>query len=174
MLRSFRINRQRYGCAVHLLETVLKFRSEQLTTIACSGPNAAVKGESFRKFRAAGFTTRLYSDIVDLSEKDYHRVADECMDELHDKIEVFLDDLGDSSYEVEYGMGVLTVKLGDKGTYVINKQTPNRQIWLSSPVSGPFRYDPIHGDWVYRRDSHKLHDKLEAELSELTGAYFRF
>ena len=31
--------------------------------------------------------------------------------------------------------GVITVKLGDDlGTYVINKQTPNKQIWLSSPV----------------------------------------
>jgi hypothetical protein len=30
--------------------------------------------------------------------------------------------------------GVLTVKLGKHGTYVINKQTPNRQIWLSSPI----------------------------------------
>lgn len=30
--------------------------------------------------------------------------------------------------------GVLTIKLGgDLGTYVINKQTPNKQIWLSSP-----------------------------------------
>lgn len=37
--------------------------------------------------------------------------------------------------------GVLTVALGDLGTYVINKQTPNRQIWMSSPVSGPMRYD---------------------------------
>jgi hypothetical protein len=31
--------------------------------------------------------------------------------------------------------GVLTVALGgEKGTFVVNKQTPNRQIWLSSPV----------------------------------------
>ena len=37
--------------------------------------------------------------------------------------------------------GVLTVRLGELGTYVINKQTPNRQIWMSSPVSGPMRYD---------------------------------
>ena len=29
---------------------------------------------------------------------------------------------------------VLTLKLGCLGTYVLNKQTPNRQIWLSSPV----------------------------------------
>ena len=34
--------------------------------------------------------------------------------------------------------GVLTVSLGaSAGTYVINKQTPNKQIWLSSPT----RYD---------------------------------
>ena len=26
------------------------------------------------------------------------------------------------------------MKLGDKGTYVINKQAPNQQIWMSSPV----------------------------------------
>ena len=38
--------------------------------------------------------------------------------------------------------GVLTVNLGgEQGIYVINKQTPNRQIWLSSPLSGPKRLD---------------------------------
>jgi frataxin len=85
--------------------------------------------------------------------------------------------------------GVLTVKLGQHGTYVINKQTPNRQIWLSSPVSGPFRYDhrpPIaadgegaaaaasaasspEGSWIYARDSHGLEAKLERELEGLIG-----
>jgi len=30
--------------------------------------------------------------------------------------------------------GVLTIKLGGKGTYVINKQSPNQQLWFSSPI----------------------------------------
>ena len=31
--------------------------------------------------------------------------------------------------------GVLTIRLGgDRGTFVVNKQTPNRQVWLASPV----------------------------------------
>lgn len=30
--------------------------------------------------------------------------------------------------------GVLTVRLGAKGTYVINKQAPNLQVWWSSPI----------------------------------------
>ena len=36
------------------------------------------------------------------------------------------------------------------GTFVINKQTPNKQIWLSSPFSGPKRYayDAAADQWV--------------------------
>lgn len=42
-------------------------------------------------------------------------------------------------------MGVLTVRMGPKGTYVINKQTPARQIWLSSPVRYGFGFQyPLH------------------------------
>jgi frataxin len=66
--------------------------------------------------------------------------------------------------------GVLTVKLGSHGTYVINKQTPNRQIWLSSPLTGPFRYDWHKGHWVYHRDGRELLSQLQKELQELLGA----
>ncbi len=38
-----------------------------------------------------------------------------------------------------------------------------------TPRSGPFRYDYTDGAWVYRRDGHALHAKLEAELEALTG-----
>lgn len=66
--------------------------------------------------------------------------------------------------------GVLTVSLGQHGTYVLNKQAPNRQIWSSSPVSGPVRYDWVDGHWVYKRDGHELFERLSNELSDLLGA----
>lgn len=66
--------------------------------------------------------------------------------------------------------GVLTVKLGSHGTFVINKQTPNKQIWLSSPVSGPFRYDYHEGKWVYHRDGRELLTQLEREFNSLLGS----
>lgn len=63
------------------------------------------------------------------------------------------------------------------GTYIINKQPPNKQIWLSSPQSGPKRYDwVLHGeamdqkegggvgDWIYLRDGTSLTDLLRKEL----------
>jgi frataxin len=50
--------------------------------------------------------------------------------------------------------GVLTF-VTPRGTYVINKQPPNRQIWLSSPIAGPiqFAYDKGTGEWVDIRGS---------------------
>lgn len=62
---------------------------------------------------------------------------------------------------------MLTILLGKKGTYVINKQTPNRQIWLSSPISGPKRYDYHDGRWIYRHDGQELKTLLETELEQL-------
>lgn len=64
--------------------------------------------------------------------------------------------------------GVLTVNLGTPhGTYVINRQTPNRQIWLSSPTSGPKRYDYVDGKWIYKHDGVSLHQQLQNELEQI-------
>jgi len=35
----------------------------------------------------------------------------------------------------------LNINLGKHGFWVINKQAPNQQIWWSSPISGPRRYE---------------------------------
>jgi frataxin len=60
---------------------------------------------------------------------------------------------------------------------VLNKQPPNKQIWLSSPISGPKRFDWViaqegmnskegsgQGDWVYMRDGSSLTEILRKEL----------
>ena len=72
--------------------------------------------------------------------------------------------------------GVLSITLPPSGTYIINKQPPNKQIWLSSPISGPKRYDWVlvgegmeekegggEGSWVYLRDGSSLTDLLRKE-----------
>ena len=63
------------------------------------------------------------------------------------------------------------------GKYVINKQPPNKQIWLASPISGPKRYDYVvmsegqnakegtgKGEWVYMRDGSTLSELLRTEI----------
>ncbi|OCF62105.1 hypothetical protein L486_01771 [Kwoniella mangroviensis CBS 10435] len=63
----------------------------------------------------------------------------------------------------------MTLSLPPHGTYVINKQPPNLQIWMSSPLSGPSRFDYITSKgWVHHRDEKiVLKDLLEQELREL-------
>ncbi|KAJ1549013.1 Mitochondrial chaperone Frataxin, partial [Cladochytrium tenue] len=70
--------------------------------------------------------------------------------------------------------GVLTVKTGVGGTYVINKQPPNRQIWLSSPISGPRRFHLTSVDgsdqrqrWRDVRTGEALQEVLQDELSRM-------
>jgi frataxin len=55
------------------------------------------------------------------------------------------------------------------GTYVINKQPPNHQIWVSSPVSGPARFSlSPDGTWVHHRQAGvELGKLLEGELKAL-------
>ncbi|KAK9845795.1 hypothetical protein WJX81_002579 [Elliptochloris bilobata] len=91
------------------------------------------------------------------------------LEELTNRMDALLEDSDIDGSDLEYGQGVLTLKLGRLGTYVINKQTPNHQIWMSSPVSGPVRYDLEGGRWVYHRDGHDMHARLAAELQQLCG-----
>ncbi|XP_064902311.1 frataxin, mitochondrial isoform X1 [Columba livia] len=126
---------------------------------------AAVKSNTvqFMNLRNAG----TLNDTSSLDETTYEKLAEETLDSLAD----FFEDLTDKpftpeDYDVSLGSGVLTVKLGgDMGTYVINKQTPNRQIWLSSPTSGPKRYDWTGRNWVYSHDRVSLHELLSKEFS---------
>lgn len=71
----------------------------------------------------------------------------------------------------------MTIRTEAKGTYVLNKQPPNKQIWLSSPHSGPKRYDWCiasdgqgdkegtgTGHWVYTRDQTTIDQLILEEL----------
>lgn len=118
------------------------------------------------------------------------RISDAYLEDLTD----YFEDLGETlelspsfhidSYDVLYSSGVLTLQLGPSlGTFVINKQPPNKQIWLSSPISyvspiifnahlfmnrGPKRYDyTTDNQWRYVRDASRLKDLLDSELSKL-------
>ncbi|CAJ1068631.1 frataxin%2C mitochondrial-like [Xyrichtys novacula] len=103
----------------------------------------------------------------ELSEAAYEKLADETLDSLADFFEDLTDEgFTEADYDVIFASGVLTVKVGGgHGTYVINKQTPNKQIWLSSPTSGPKRYDWTGERWVYSHDGVSLHQLLSKEFS---------
>ncbi|WZH46087.1 Regulatory protein [Fusarium acuminatum] len=113
--------------------------------------------------------------VAEITEQEYHELADEYLENVVNRFEELQDQRED--IDVEYSAGVLTISWPDKGTYVINKQPPNKQIWLSSPISGPKRYDwclfgesqnqkegTAVGDWIYNRDSSSMNQVFSEEL----------
>lgn len=109
----------------------------------------------------------------------YEKLSNETLEYLAEKF----DEIGESElndeeskyYDVSYSSGVLTVKFSPTiGTYVLNKQTPNLQIWLSSPFSGPKRFDLIDQKWIYKRTGESLHNLLSNEISKCLGKPIQF
>jgi len=113
--------------------------------------------------------------VAELSEVEYHDLSNEYLHGLLEKFETLQDN--GAPIDVEFSSGVMTVTAAGKGTYVINKQPPNKQIWLSSPLSGPKRYDWCvisqgqgdkkgtgEGVWVYSRDGTSLDEILFKEI----------
>ncbi|KAJ3332001.1 hypothetical protein HDU76_001617 [Blyttiomyces sp. JEL0837] len=116
----------------------------------------------------------LHRQFTTAEDRTYHKFADHRLESLLERFEDLGDQVNINGFDVMYSNGVLTLKTGKAGTYVINKQPPNKQIWLSSPVrqetalsAGPRRFDLIDKSWRDTRDSDKLEDLLSRELSEI-------
>nr|XP_027195449.1 frataxin homolog, mitochondrial-like [Dermatophagoides pteronyssinus] len=107
------------------------------------------------------------SSSKELDEKTYEELVNKTLDSLNDHFEQFFEQIDDKNCDITFNNDVLTVSLGSKGVYVINRQTPNRQIWLSSPISGPKRYDYIDGEWIYRHDGQTIQQLLQKEMKQL-------
>lgn len=116
--------------------------------------------------QSSSVDTEISPDYKNLYEKRANDTL-ENLTERFDEIGEELDDAMSDTYDVAYSSGVLTVKFGPQiGTYVLNKQSPNLQIWLSSPSSGPKRFDFCGDNWVYSRTGETLHGLLTTEISK--------
>ncbi|KAI4733245.1 frataxin [Aureobasidium sp. EXF-12298] len=112
--------------------------------------------------------------------EEYHERADHYLEELVSRAEELAEEK--EGIDVEYSAGVLNIVYPPNGTYVVNKQPPTKQIWLSSPISGPKRFDWVmlgesqqqkegtaSGDWIYLRDKTSLTTLLREELGITVG-----
>ncbi|KKK14724.1 hypothetical protein P175DRAFT_0497399 [Aspergillus ochraceoroseus IBT 24754] len=123
-------------------------------------------------------TTTHASEPSPLTDQQFHEHSEHYLNVLQTEIENVQEE--GSDMEAEYSAGVLNISVPAVGTYVLNKQPPNKQIWLSSPISGPKRYDWViegdhmhekqdtrpfvNGQWICLRDGSNLTDLLNGEL----------
>ncbi len=74
----------------------------------------------------------------------------------------------EDALEIDQSAGMLSIELPSGKQFVINRQIPTRQIWLSSPLSGGLRfdYDEEEKSWKLP-DGRRLDTLLKADLETL-------
>ena len=146
------------ACTRQLIYPQTRFITKTLPTVA----SALRPIGSIRAYSLSTEGEAIDDKIDKLTDNEYAKVSNEYLENLSEQV------------DSELSQGVLTLTLPPNGTYVINKQPPNKQIWLSSPISGPKRYDLIGGKWVTLRDGSSLTSLLEEEISTAIGQEFKF
>ena len=65
--------------------------------------------------------------------------------------------------DIDYNLDIITL-VNERGTFILNKHAAAKEIWLSSPISGPhhFRYD--QGSWHSKYNAN-LFNILSEELN---------
>lgn len=98
-----------------------------------------------------------------MDESQFHRLADETLERLAERIED-ADEAGE--IDVDLQEGVLTLELEDGRQYVINKHAAMQEVWVSSPVSGAHHFARKEERWLLK-DGTGLERMLEEELRQL-------
>lgn len=65
--------------------------------------------------------------------------------------------------------GVLKIIFSGNKNYVLNIQRPNLQLWLSSPISGPqrFEFDLVNNSWINNRTGKELYTIMQEEINSI-------
>jgi len=105
------------------------------------------------------------SSMSSLSETAFITIVDATLARLAGMVEA-MD--SEDVLEVEQTSGMLTIEMPSGKQFVLNRQIPTRQIWLSSPLSGGLRFDYDEDEKLWKLpDSRRLDTLLKADLETL-------
>src|SRR5437899_3237826 len=95
---------------------------------------------------------------LQLTEREFHQRGDAILSAVEDALD-------DTDIDAELNGGILTLAFGDGSRVIVNRQTPNREIWVAAKSGGfHFRFD---GElWRDTRSG----ETLAALLSKVIGA----
>ncbi|HEY2628940.1 MAG TPA: iron donor protein CyaY [Usitatibacter sp.] len=94
-----------------------------------------------------------------MNESDFHRAVDAVLA----RIESSLD--GEDELDLDLESGILTITCPDESRVIINRQTPNREIWVAAR-SGGFHFTHRGDEWRDTRSG----DELFASLTRIVEA----
>ena len=102
-----------------------------------------------------------------MTESDFHRAVDAVLE----RVETALGEHDD--LDVDSEEGVLTVTCPDGSRIIVNRQTPNREIWVAAR-SGGFHFVLRDGLWRDTRSNEELFASLARVLHAQCGVEARW
>jgi len=102
-----------------------------------------------------------------MNESEFHGAVDAVLA----RIEASLEDEADLDVDLE--SGILTVTCADGSKVIVNRQTPNREIWVAAR-SGGFHFAWRDGSWRDTRSKDELFASLARILASQAGVEARW
>ncbi len=97
-----------------------------------------------------------------MEESEFHQRVDAILS----SIEAVMDDV-ETDIDAELNGGILTLTFENDSKVIVNRQTPNREIWVAAKSGGfHFRFDRNASAWVNTRSGEALAALLTRVVSE--------
>jgi CyaY protein len=97
-----------------------------------------------------------------MTESEFHRAVDAVLARIESSIEAH-DEL-----DVDLESGVLTITCPDASRVIVNRQTPNREIWVAAR-SGGFHFSAREGAWRDTRSGDELFASIARVVESQSG-----
>jgi len=102
-----------------------------------------------------------------MNESDFHRAVDAVLAQVEGAVEAI------EALEVDLEAGILTVTCPDGSRVIVNRQTPNREIWVAAR-SGGFHFSQREGAWRDTRSGEELFASLARVIEAQSGVRVAF
>ncbi|KAF9744315.1 Frataxin, mitosomal [Nosema granulosis] len=93
-----------------------------------------------------------------ISPTKFNKMISQAFSYISDKLEPFSTDISEDSSS-------LSISIQGIGEYLFNKQPASQQLWGSSPLSGPCRFDLVEGRWIHNKKKVDLEKYIEEEIA---------
>ncbi len=97
-----------------------------------------------------------------MNESEFHGAVDAVLARLESALE------REEALEVDLESGILTITCPDASRIIVNRQTPNREIWVAAR-SGGFHFRHRDGRWRDTRSDEELFASLERAIAAQSG-----
>jgi CyaY protein len=97
-----------------------------------------------------------------MTESEFHRAVDAVLARIETSVE------NEEGLDVDLESGILTVTCPDATRVIVNRQTPNREIWVAAR-SGGFHFSFRDGQWRDTRSGDELFASLARVIESQAG-----